>query len=813
MTNNYAYIWYNNPTVKFGGVIMYKDDILPYKRVNEQKVESKLNVGVLSFRHLLFFASAILVSRVIMLKSLMPFGIAFLIASYAILSKKEAFLVGIFSIVGYMISFQQYISLGHAITVLALTLFIPIISEKNKVLKFSAIAFVLNIISNVFFHYYYISLDFMLYDLIVAVFESIILVATSYVFSYGIPFYFNKGARKVLSREEIICLVLTLSIIVSGVWDINVYGFSIKNIIAFFVVLSLGYTEGAAMGSAVGITLGIVSGISDVNMHISLGIFGFVGLIAGIFKDFNKFVVAVSFVIASAMISFYSFGSVVLNGILVESMIAGLIFMVFPTSRIQKFASSLDGDKKTIELQKSYIEKVKGLMEIKLSSMSGTLYGMSSILQENIENELSKKMEINGLVEKLADRVCANCDCKSLCWGKELYYTYDSFVELLRVIEKKGMVSTLEMPDSIRRKCIRPTEIMKQSAHLLEIMRLNNRWRKKLINSRMILAEQIKGISTIIESMVKETSSSVDFRNDVEELVAVELDKMGLEFDNVVALKNSRDKYEITIYRKPCKGKNLCVKEFEKAVTRALGIRMVRDNAGCRINENRTMCQFRLVEAENYNLVTAVAKASKENISGDSYYFGNIGEGRYMIAMSDGMGSGRAANMESTTTISLLEKLMEAGFERNTALKAINSVLVLRSCDESFATVDMGLIDLYSGIGEFIKIGAAPTFIKTGRDVEIIKSSALPVGILDEVDIESHIVEFRNGDMIVMVSDGVVDSNETLKEKWVIKALREFDSGNPKDVADYILNKAKEHYGDKLKDDITVVVSKIWKIN
>ncbi|SHF07124.1 stage II sporulation protein E [Caloramator proteoclasticus] len=791
---------------------MYRDDILPYRRVADNKVRKKISIDLFSFRHLLLLLSALLVSRVVMLKALMPFGVAFLVAAYSILNRFETFLVSIFVALGYVLSFQNYLSYSHVVTVLALMIFIPFLSENKKIYKFAILAFIINILVNIAFRFY-VNLDILPYDIIVSIFESFIMVSSAYIFSYGIPLYFNKQSRKLFSKEEIICFILALSLVVSGLWDINIYGFSLKNVISMLVVICFGYSEGASMGAAVGVTMGVVSGISDPSMAVNLGIFGFSGLIAGVFKDYNKFIVAVSFVIATAMLSFYSLGSITLNNVFLEAMIASSIFMIMPTKKFKKLTSSLDGDKKIIELQKSYIEKVKGLMEIRLSSMSSTLYDISSILQENIENELSKKQEINSLVEKIADRVCANCDCKSICWGKELYYTYDSIVEMLRLIEKKGMLSVMEMPESMRRKCIRPTEIMKQSIHLLEIMRLNNRWRKKLINSRMILSEQIKGISSIIESMVKETSNSIVFRNDVEEEIAVELDKAGLEFDNIVALKNGREKYEITFYRKPCRGKNLCVKEFERAVSRALGMKMVVDGSGCRIDENKTMCQFRLIEAESFSLVTAVAKASKEKVSGDTYYFGNIGEGRYMIALSDGMGSGRAANMESNTTIALLEKLMEAGFERNTAIKAINSVLVLRSCDESFATVDMGLIDLYSGIGEFIKIGAAPTFIKSGREVEVIKSSALPVGILDDIDIESHIVEFRSGDMIVMVSDGVVDCNDELKEKWIIKALKEFDSGNPKDVADYLLNKAKEFYGNNIKDDMTVIVSKIWKIS
>jgi stage II sporulation protein E len=218
------------------------------------------------------------------------------------------------------------------------------------------------------------------------------------------------------------------------------------------------------------------------------------------------------------------------------------------------------------------------------------------------------------------------------------------------------------------------------------------------------------------------------------------------------------------------------------------------------------------VETENYNVTTAIARHAKEDISGDNYCYGDVGEGRYMVALSDGMGSGKLAGNESNTTVSLLEKFIEAGYERNAAIKATNSVLVFKSNNETFATIDMGLIDLYDGVGEFVKIGAAPTFIKSGMEVDMLKSSTLPAGILDDIEIESEIVQFKNGDMVVMVTDGIIDANKELKERWVVNLLKEIDSLNPKEVADYILQRAKEQYGGQVKDDMTVVVLKVWKL-
>jgi len=152
----------------------------------------------------------------------------------------------------------------------------------------------------------------------------------------------------------------------------------------------------------------------------------------------------------------------------------------------------------------------------------------------------------------------------------------------------------------------------------------------------------------------------------------------------------------------------------------------------------RVMCNLKLVEAEVFSITTGMARSSKyENqVSGDSYSFMNTGSGKYILALSDGMGTGQAASSQSKVAISLLEQFMETGFDQDTAIKLINSILVLKSDDDSFATIDLSAIDLYDGKIEFVKIGAAPTFIKRQNKVEVVKTVSLPAGILSDIDTE-----------------------------------------------------------------------------
>ncbi|TDT50301.1 stage II sporulation protein E [Fonticella tunisiensis] len=792
--------------------MIYKNDIMTYKRSQKDLKPETERLKLFTLQHMLLYISVFFAARVFMLRSMSPFGIAFFTAVFGVLEKKVAFITGLIAIAGYLSSYHGYHTAAQIGVGAILMIMMFAFNGKNRVYKMSALAFISNLTLNIILGMKFDPDGVVLYDIIVMILESVIIVASSYIFTYAVPLYFQNKKRKILSKEELVCLSLIFAMIISGMPKIEYNGLSLGNMIALFLVLASGYTEGPTVGAASGAILGILSSISDFTMPVSLGIYAFCGLISGIFKHMGKFITAFSFILAGTLLSFYTAELFNIETIYLDTLIPALLFVVIPQSKYERLVLLIDGDKRSIELQKSYIERVKDVMGLKLAGISNTLSGLSEILEEKIDNELARKAEINGLVEKLADKVCAQCDSRDLCWKRELYYTYDSFVELLRLLERSGRITTSELPESLRRKCIRPNELIKQANHIFEIFKINNRWKKKLINSKVIVADQIRGISNLINSMMEEAATSMEFKNDIEEEIAVALDRKGLEFDDVLAIKNPRNKYEVTIYRCPCSGQQVCTKDFVNVISKTLGVRMIRDKSNCKISNDASLCQFRLVEAENYNVVTSVSKMAKENISGDSYSCVNLGEGRYMLALSDGMGSGAAASIESNATITLLEKFMEAGFERNTAIKAINSVLVLRSSEESFATIDMGLIDLYSGIGEFIKIGSGPTFIKSGMEVDVIKSTSLPVGILDEVDIESQIVEFKNGDMIVMVTDGVVDANDELKDKWIVKALKEFDSGNPKDVADYIINRAKSYYGDRIKDDMTVMVSKIWKV-
>jgi len=278
---------------------------------------------------------------------------------------------------------------------------------------------------------------------------------------------------------------------------------------------------------------------------------------------------------------------------------------------------------------------------------------------------------------------------------------------------------------------------------------------------------------------------------------------------------NKMGKYEVSVYHKGCGGRRECVSTIGKIVSGVLDKKMVHENQNCVMNHKAGVCCLKFMEEEPFKVTSGVARLAKNGnaVSGDNYTFMNTGDGKYLIALSDGMGSGKKAALESRATINLLEQFMEVGFDKDMTIKMINSILMLKSEDDSFATIDMSIINLYDCEVEFVKIGAAPTYIKREDKIESVRSVSLPVGILSDISTEMIHKKVGNGEFIIMMTDGVYDAfkNNCTDGETLEGYIERIKSKNPQEIADSILDRAYELEGGSSSDDMTVLVSKVWK--
>lgn len=223
---------------------------------------------------------------------------------------------------------------------------------------------------------------------------------------------------------------------------------------------------------------------------------------------------------------------------------------------------------------------------------------------------------------------------------------------------------------------------------------------------------------------------------------------------------------------------------------------------------------FFFEDEPHYTVMTAMSRAVKENekISGDNYSVEECGDGSIVLMIADGMGSGEEACKDSQSVIEFMEKFLDAGFQKEKAFSMINAAIAAQTQCCNLTTLDLCMLDLHTGEAEWMKAGAASSFHKRGNLVEEITSDMLPLGSLMELSPMSHTLSLMDGDMIIMMSDGVTDCFE---DEYGNNRLRDIiaksHTVNPREMSDYLLQYAINCQGGRIRDDMTILVAGVWE--
>ena len=201
----------------------------------------------------------------------------------------------------------------------------------------------------------------------------------------------------------------------------------------------------------------------------------------------------------------------------------------------------------------------------------------------------------------------------------------------------------------------------------------------------------------------------------------------------------------------------------------------------------------------------AARKKNGETVSGDAGTYFKRADGKLYVLLCDGMGSGPEANRESSLAVRLLEQFLQAGVEARQALVTLSSALALRGEETGgFTTVDLLQVDLFTGEGELLKMGAAPTYWKKGREVRRFTGSSLPAGLAAGAapPPDQFSLRLSPGDCVLMVSDGVCGAED---DQWVRERLASFQGDSPKELARELIT----HSPQEATDDRTALVIRL----
>lgn len=636
--------------------------------------------------------------------------------------------------------------------------------------------------------------------------EVVIAFVSAHIFKKGIEYIMQSSKDYKMNNEQMVSMAVIVAVMIYAVPDFSTSYIAPVETFEYFVILFFTYKYGVGQGTITGAVCGFAMSLRGEPIS-NIGLFTMMGIISSVFRDMGRFPVVAVYMITAAIMGLMNESmELTIEGIGALSS-AIVIFLLLPQRLIYR-VDAVGGIGRQEILA---AENLKKIAKMRMKIFSDSFLKLSKTLDTITEKQTKlKQAEINRMFEDVSEKLCKNCSKCSNCWENDLEETYQAACALFEIAEKNGFIQKEDIPAKFMNDCICVDEFILETNRSFELAKLNHIWQNRIAESREVIAEQLKEVSTVIQDITSDIYAAEQVSRTVEEKVIKRLKLEHIHGKDITIFERGNKRKEVYL-RAACKGNRVVTaKEAANIIGEVLGRRMcVSEASKSVITKNYE--NFIFLEDTKFKVLTGVSRAMKENVSGDNFSILKLETGEMMLALADGMGTGKEAGDESETVMALLEQMIEAGFKAEMAIKLINSSLVLKSEKQTFSTIDMGIINLFTGMCEFIKIGAASTFIKRDNWVETISSTTLPIGVFGNVDYDTVTKKLYEGDIIIMVTDGVLDCiPEEDKEGYMEKLIMEIKSNNPQEIANRILDHTLSKTQYVPKDDMTIITAGIW---
>ncbi len=799
---------------------------------------------------------AFMVGRATVLQSISPFGVAFFAAVLALYPKRGigaalAVAAGIAS-AGALEGCLEYA--GAAAGLAALYLAFERQGRAKGTATWAALAFTVTVVAGATKA---LLLDPTPYRFLMAFFAGLLAFVITVVYMTALPSLAAARRAIALGPEQLIALAITAATALAGLGEIGYGGIRLSGVAGGLLVLVSASVAGGGVGAAVGTVTGMVAALCGAGGLSSVGLAALSGLLAGSFREFGKLGTAAGFFFGALLLSPLVEEAHFLQAVVLESAIAAGIFLIVP----ERFWDPLRGALRSsgpgatvVAAETTARENVgKRLTDLGLvfGQLSATLRELSATASPPVQPApapapagaarpqalqpaaappsgvqpspillLTTLAPVNisatgqaltplpppppdGLAEA-ACRVCQTCRLFKACWKSDPGRARDALASLLEVTSERGLLETRDVPAHLRRRCVHLGELVTTVNFLHEISALNRHWRKKLDDSRGLVSQQLDGLAHILRQLGQGlTTEAADDAGAVEDFVR-NLDEAGFPVREVSGDRVPGGQIEFTVKADVCATGDACREMALPAATAAVGGDFVVTSPSCGLAAGHEDCAFRLTAPRQLDFRMGVTQARKSSsgISGDSYLIRELPGNRLAAVLSDGTGAGPRAAEESQTTLRMLEELLRLGFSTEMAVKTINSMLLLRSTTERFATLDLLTVDLHGGQARFVKVGAPPSYIRRGHEVSVIHSANLPLGVLPDLSTEGHALTLRSGDLVVLATDGLITSPTPRpagvmgsqapgpEDNWIVGFLRELGDLTPQEISDQLVQAA-----------------------
>ncbi|MFA5562326.1 MAG: SpoIIE family protein phosphatase [Eubacteriales bacterium] len=619
----------------------------------------------------------------------------------------------------------------------------------------------------------------------------------------------------------VLCFFVSLSL--TGIAPFGLQGsYCFASLVAIYISRRLGALRGAAAG--------LVTAAGATTLYAPA--FGLLGLLVGLMWQVGGIFALGLGVAAGVAWSSYAGGYAGVINTLPEMAVSAMLLYPFlpragksdktpaPTPAVKTQSAAA-----VQELQQHRTESE----EARLGRLSEAFASLSKLFFAYTEVAAKPDLEhCREVCESVCERICGPCEARMACWQSEERPMVEAMARTAERLRRGQALDADCLPPVVNQSCA-------DAEAILEGIREAFGQRKDAHNSRG-QEEALALDYDLVATMLRDTARTNQSLNQEDAKLAVELRRamqaLGIE-GHSVSVVGGRQKNiavggvsvdgEDSVYRQ-------MHREFEKLCDCRLTSPAFDTVCGTSVMEMTTAkawCVDTAHAARSAESAASADSASEEPasedpasedtvsgdlvsgdlVSGDTVRFFEGRDGYFYALLSDGMGCGSEAAVTSGLCAVFLEKMLLAGATKSTALKMLNHMLRSTGTENS-ATVDLLEIDLFDGSGIFLKSGAAPSYIKRGTQLFRIRSKTLPVGLMKNPDIERIQFRMEEGDVIVMLSDGISQSMEDAP--WLLKRLSQPWSDDLQAEADELIRAARE--SATRTDDATVVLLQLHRI-
>lgn len=605
--------------------------------------------------------------------------------------------------------------------------------------------------------------------------------------------------KTVMNFEQTASLIIAASLFLTALFSVDPGGIPVGVSVAVLFILFTAKFAKSGMAAVCAVSSSAACCLAGGGTGTALCLC-FTGLAACVFAPLGK--IPLAFVTSSvpAVWVLMTAAKSESVGMFAAAFIAGVFFLLTPRNvgaKVGTVLSPLVSSPDTDGLRKN--------LTMRLSLSASALRGVSDTVDEVSRClSITRKPSFANVLHNVEDDACRGCSFLMYCWEKERKTTVDAVLAMSDTIRRGRPVSFADIPDAFREKCLRIERFESSLCRFYNDFLNSVSAEKRVVEMREIMSDQMNGISDMLCELSDEFRTAQKYDTELAEKVAAAMKELDIRVDECSCVT---DRYgRITVEMKMLEApempinrarilshiEELCGRDFEAPEVNRVG-------RGCYI----TASEKAVFSADCF--VTQFNQG-KNQMCGDTCRYFYDGRGRLITVLSDGMGSGGRAAVDSAMTVGLAERLIKAGFGFDCTLRLVNSAMQFKSTDESLATLDISCVDLFTGQTEMLKAGAAPTLVRRNGRTGRAECHSLPAGILREVGFDRAVVTLKEGDILLMMSDGVCNDGTD----WICAEIETFDGG-AKQLSERIATSARRRRSDGHEDDITVFAAIIEK--